>query len=228
MGDGITKVEDRLLVTVNAPICMTMSKFFVAFCLLAMLVSPGWAETKTILALGDSLTAGYGLDPPLAFPVRLEAALKAKGHDVTVINGGVSGDTVAQGEARLDWVLTDDVDAVIVELGANDALRGLDPAQIEQALLSILTKIKTRGLPVLLAGMKAPPNMGPDYVAAFDGIYLRLAENNGALLYPFYLEGVAADAKLNQADGIHPNGPGVDVIVNRMLPAVEGLLAQTK
>jgi acyl-CoA thioesterase I len=202
-----------------------LPSLFFAFALFAVSAR---AEPLTVLALGDSLTAGYGLDPSAAFPARLEAALKAKGNDVVVINAGVSGDTAAQGEARLDWALTDDVDAVIVELGANDALRGLDPAQAEAALTKIMDKLAARKLPVLIAGMKAPPNLGPDYVAAFDPIYARLSEKYGALLYPFFLDGVAADASLNQSDGIHPNPQGVDIIVERMLPKVEELVARVK
>jgi acyl-CoA thioesterase I len=204
-------------------------KQFAIFLFAALLtISRASADTKTILALGDSLTAGYGLDPGSAFPARLEQALKAKGHDVTIINAGVSGDTAAQGEARLDWSLTDDVDAVIVELGANDALRGLDPAQAEASLSTVLQNLKQRGLPVLLAGMKAPPNLGPDYVASFDAIYPRLAQANGALLYPFFLDGVAADPALNQADGLHPNEKGIEIIVNRMLPVIETLISNIK
>ena len=182
------------------------------------------AQPVTILALGDSLTAGLGLEASEAFPARLEAALKAKGLDVRIVNGGVSGDTAAAGLARLDWVLTDDVDGLIVELGANDALRGLDPAQTETALDGILAKAAARKLPVLVAGMRAPPNLGPDYVAGFDAIYPRLAEKYGAMLYPFFLDGVAAQPSLNQADGIHPNGKGVDIIVGRIMPSVEGLI----
>ncbi len=186
------------------------------------------AEPVTLLALGDSLTAGYGLDPAAAFPLKLEQALKARGHDVVVINAGVSGDTAAQGAARLEWSLTDDVDGVIVELGANDALRGLDPAQAEAALKGILDALASRKLPVLIAGMRAPPNLGPDYAAAFEGMYARLAARSGALIYPFFLEGVAADPKLNQADGLHPTPEGVDAIVARILPSVEALLALAK
>ncbi len=189
---------------------------------------PALAEPVTILALGDSLTAGLGLDPQAAFPARLEAALKAKGHDVTILNAGVSGDTASQGEARLDWALSDEIDAVIVELGANDALRGLPPEQAEAALGTILAKIRARGLPVLLAGMKAPPNMGPDYVTAFDDMFPRLAQKHAVPLYPFFLEGVASQAKLNQADGMHPNADGVDVIVNNMMPDVEALITSAK
>jgi acyl-CoA thioesterase-1 len=184
------------------------------------------AAPITILALGDSLTAGYGLEPSDAFPVKLEAALKARGHEVTIINGGVSGDTAVDGAARLEWSLTDDVKAVIIELGANDALRGLPPAQAEAAIDSVLAELNERKLPVLLTGMRAPPNMGPDYQEEFDGMYLRLAGKHGAMLYPFFLEGVAADAALNQGDGIHPNPAGVDIIVSRMLPSVEALIRE--
>lgn len=196
--------------------------------LATFLTAPARAEPISILALGDSLTAGYGLDPAAAFPVKLEAALKANGHDVTVVNAGVSGDTAAQGAARLDWSLSGDVDAVIVELGANDALRGLAPAQAEAALMEIADKLVARKLPFLIAGMRAPPNMGPDYVATFEAMYGRAAERSGALLYPFFLDGVAADAKLNQADGLHPTPEGVDVIVSRILPSVVLLLERVK
>jgi acyl-CoA thioesterase-1 len=199
--------------------------FSVAF---LMLVSLARAETITILALGDSLTAGLGLDPSAAFPARLEAALKAKGHDVTVRNAGISGDTAAQGAARLDWALTDDVDAAIIELGANDALRGLPVSQAEAALDEILGKLTARNLPVLLAGMRAPPNMGPDYAGEFNGMYRRLAEAHDVAVYPFFLEGVAARPDLNQADGMHPNGKGVELIVEKILPAVEILITAPK
>jgi acyl-CoA thioesterase I len=205
-----------------------MFRFSVALLALSMVVLPVRAETKTLLALGDSLTAGLGLDPAQAFPAQLEAALIARGHDVVVMNAGVSGDTAAQGAARLDWALTEDVDGVLVELGANDALRGLPPEQAEQALDDILAKLKQRNLPVLLLGMKAPPNLGPDYVTKFDAMYPALAAKYGVALYPFYLDGVAADAKFNQADGMHPNSQGVDEIVKRVLPAVETLLTPEK
>jgi acyl-CoA thioesterase-1 len=196
--------------------------------LVAMFLSavPGPAGAVTVLALGDSLTAGYGLPPEDAFPVKLEAALRARGHDVTIVNGGVSGDTAADGLARLDWALSPDVDAVIVELGANDALRGLSPAHAEAALDGILAELAARRLPVLLAGMVAPPNLGSDYGAAFNGIYGKLSEKHGSLLYPFFLDGVAADPGLNQEDGMHPNAKGVDLIVARMLPMVEALLSR--
>ncbi len=203
-----------------------MMKFSAVLAVLLMMITGAQAKSITILALGDSLTAGYGLQPSDAFPVKLEAALKAKGHDVTVVNAGVSGDTALDGASRLDWALSDDIDAVIVELGANDALRGLPPQQAELAIDDILSRLKARGLPVLLAGMRAPPNLGPEYQAGFDGMYRRLADKHGVLLYPFLLDGVAADVKLNQADGLHPNPAGVDQIVARMLPAVEQLIGK--
>jgi acyl-CoA thioesterase-1 len=193
---------------------------------LMLMTGAALAQPITILALGDSLTAGYGLAPDEAFPVKLEAALKAKGHDVVIVNAGVSGDTAADGAARLDWALTDEVKAVIVELGANDALRGLPPAQAEQALDGILAALKAKNLPVLIAGMRAPPNLGPDYQKQFDGMYQRLADKHGAQLYPFFLDGVAAARELNQADGMHPNAKGVDVIVGRIIPAVEQLISK--
>ena len=203
-----------------------MIRLLISLVVLTMLLVPARAETLTILAFGDSLTAGYGLPPEQAFPVKLEAALRAKGHDVTIINGGVSGDTAGDGLARLEWSLSDEVDGVIVELGANDALRGLEPQQAEQALDGILAVLAGRNLPALVAGMMAPPNLGADYGIAFDGMYSRLAGKHGALLFPFFLAGVAADPKLNQADGLHPTGEGVDVIVARMLPFVEELLTK--
>lgn len=192
------------------------------------MVNPAAAREVTLLALGDSLTAGYGLQPSDAFPVKLEAALRAKGHQVKVVNAGVSGDTALDGSSRIDWALSEEVDAVIVELGANDALRGLPPGQAEDALDKLLARLAEKRLPVLLAGMRAPPNLGPEYQAAFDGMYPRLAQKHGALLYPFFLDGVAADTKLNQADGMHPNPAGVDVIVSRILPSVEDLLKQVQ
>lgn len=177
-----------------------------------------------ILVLGDSLTAGYGLPPANAFPVRLEAALRAEGRPIQVINAGVSGDTSAGGLARLDWALAERPDAVIVELGANDGLRGLDPKQTEANLDAILARLRAKGLRVLLTGMMAPPNFGRDYGRDFNGMFPRLAEKHGVPLYPFFLEGVAADPALNQADGIHPNAKGVEIIVGRLLPLVRKLV----
>jgi acyl-CoA thioesterase-1 len=181
-----------------------------------------------LVALGDSLTAGYGLPAQDAFPAKLQAALKAKGYDVTVLNAGVSGDTAAGGRDRLDWSVPEDADAVIVELGANDALRGLDPSLTEKALQTILDRLAAKRLPVLLAGMFAPRNMGSDYTAKFDAIYPALAANHPVVFYPFFLEGVAADPHLNQGDGMHPSAAGVDVMVQQILPKVEELLARAK
>lgn len=192
---------------------------------LAMGTTPARAET-VIVALGDSLTAGLGLSANDAFPARLETALKRDGLDVRVVNAGVSGDTTAGGRARLAWTLASGpVDAVILELGANDGLRGLDPAASRANLAAILADLKARGVPVLLAGMLAPPNLGPEYGAEFNAIYPSLAAEYGAVLYPFFLDGVAADPALNQADGIHPTAAGVDVIVGRLLPVVKKLIA---
>ena len=185
-------------------------------------------DTPRVLAFGDSLTAGYGLPKEVSFTAQLERVLENEGLAAAVINAGVSGDTSAGGLARLDWTLAGTPhggpDAVIVELGANDALRGIDPRVTYDNLDAILSEIGRRGLPVLLAGMRAPPNMGPEYAEAFDGIYTRLADKHGVALYPFFLEGVAADPELNQADGIHPNARGVAEIVKRIAPAVKVLL----
>ena len=185
------------------------------------------AEPLRLLAIGDSLTAGYGLaDPRDGFVDRLEAALRDAGHDVEVIDAGVSGDTTTGGAARLEWALGEGADGVIVELGGNDGLRGIDPASSRAALARMLDTLGKRDIPVLLAGMLAPPNMGADYGARFNAMYPELARDYDALLFPFFLEGVAADPALNQADGIHPNPRGVEVIVENILPSVEALLAR--
>lgn len=190
--------------------------------------TPANAEPMTIVVLGDSLSAGYELAPDDAFPAKLEAALKAKGHDVTVVNAGVSGDTSTAGLERLDWSVGPEADAVIVELGANDMLRGLDPAVTRDALDRILARLKERNLPVLLAGMRAAPNLGHAYGEQFDPIYADLAGRYDALLYPFFLDGVATVSGLNLADGMHPNPEGVDVIVGRILPLVERLIERVR
>jgi acyl-CoA thioesterase-1 len=179
-----------------------------------------------IVVLGDSLTAGYGLPGSAAFPARLERALQAKGHKVAVVNAGVSGDTASDGLARLDWSVPDGTDAVILELGANDALRGTDPQVTRRAIEAILRRLKERNIPVLLCGMLAPRNLGPDYGRAFDAIYPELAAAQSVLLYPFFLDGVATDARLNLPDGLHPSAAGVDVIVARVLPKVQELIAR--
>ena len=188
-------------------------------------VQLAFAKPVTLLVLGDSLTAGLGLEPQDAFPAKLEAGLKPRYPDLTIVNAGVSGDTAADGLARLDWALTDEVGGLIVGLGANDALRGLPPGQAEAALDGIMARLAEMKIPALIAGMRAPPNMGPDYVADFDGMYARLAAKYDAILYPFFLDGVAADPALNQADGMHPNPKGADIIVSRILPSVEQLIA---
>jgi acyl-CoA thioesterase I len=182
------------------------------------------ADTVRIVALGDSLTAGYGLAAEASFPARLEAELRRRGHDVEVINAGVSGDTTRGGLERLDWAVPEGADAVIVELGANDALRGIDPSATRGNLDSIVEQLVGRGIAVLVAGMQAPPNLGDDYAAAFNAIFPELAERHGVLLYPFFLEGVAAQRHLNQADGIHPNEAGVNVIVEHIIEPVEALI----
>lgn len=178
----------------------------------------------SVVAFGDSLTAGYGVGPGESFPEQLEAALQARGHDVFVSNAGVSGDTASDGLARLEWSVPDEADIVIVELGANDALRGLDPAVTRRALSEILRKLKERRQAVLLAGMLAPRNLGDGYAAEFDRIYPELAAEFGVPLYPFFLEGVAADSRLNQGDGLHPTSAGVARIVKAILPDVEKLV----
>jgi acyl-CoA thioesterase-1 len=197
--------------------------FWAAF---TALFGPARAQTAArLVVLGDSLTAGFGLPGEQAFPVRLQAALRARGRAVEVMNAGVSGDTSAGGLARLDWVLRQaNARFAIVELGANDALRGLTPGQMERNLDTIVARMRERGLAVLLAGMLAPPNLGREYGEEFRGVFVRVAERHGVPLYPFFLDGVAADPQLNQADGIHPNARGVEVIVQRILPFVERLL----
>jgi acyl-CoA thioesterase I len=181
-----------------------------------------------IVALGDSLTAGFGLKSEATFPARLEQALKAKGVAVEVVNAGVSGDTTSDGLARLDWAVPEGMDAVIVELGANDMLRGIDPKITRAALTSIIERLNERHIPILLAGMRAAPNMGAEYSRAFDAIFPELASRFDLVFYPFFLDGVAAERRLNQPDGIHPTEAGVEVIVARMLPTVEKLVARIR
>jgi acyl-CoA thioesterase-1 len=199
-------------------------------CAAVLLAAPAVAADAPvrIVALGDSLTAGFGLPREAAFPARLEAALRAKGLAVEITNAGVSGDTAAGGLARLDWSVPDGTEAVIVELGANDALRGLDPGVTRTALQEILRRLKERRIAVLLTGMRAPPNMGADYARAFDAIFPALAADGGVVFYPFFLEGVAAERALNQPDGLHPTAQGVEAIVRRILPQVEELIARVK
>jgi len=182
------------------------------------------AEPLSIVALGDSLTAGYGLGPGESFPEQLEAALRERGHDVSVANAGVSGDTSSGGLARLEWSVPADAQIVIVELGANDALRGVDPAVTKEALTEIVSKLQARGQDVLLAGMLAPRNLGEDYAEEFDAIYPGLATEKGVPLYPFFLADVVTDRTLIQADGLHPTAAGVAKIVTGILPEVEKLV----
>jgi acyl-CoA thioesterase I len=186
------------------------------------------AKSIKMVVLGDSLSAGHGLPGPAAFPVRLQKALKDSGIDVDMVNAGVSGDTSSGGRDRLDWSVPEGTRAVIVELGANDALRGIDPAITRAALTDIVSRLRARGIAVLLCGMLAPPNFGSDYAARFNTIYPDLSKAFDVALYPFFLEGVAADPKLNQADGIHPTAEGVDIIVKKMLPTVETFLRPIK
>ena len=192
----------------------------------AVAQAPAAAAGKPLkmVVLGDSLSAGLGLSASAAFPARLKQSLKIKGIDVDMINAGVSGDTSSGGRDRLDWSVPQGTDAVILELGANDALRGTDPKVTRAALTDILAQLKARKVAVLLCGMLAPPNYGSDYSARFNAIYPDLAKSFGVPLYPFFLEGVAADARLNQADGLHPTAEGVDVIVKNILPTVEAFL----
>jgi acyl-CoA thioesterase-1 len=185
-------------------------------------LAPAHAQTAPlkIAVLGDSLAAGYGVKPAESFPARLEAGLQVQGRNAIVLNHGVSGDTTAGGLQRIDWMLADKPDIVLVELGANDALRGSDPAVTEKNLSAIVEKLKAAGVTVWLAGMLAPRNLGPDYVTAFDGLYKRVADKYQVPLYPFILEGVAQDAALNQGDGIHPNTRGAQIVADKLLPFV--------
>lgn len=197
-----------------------------AACLLpATVARPAAAAPLRIVALGDSLTAGYGLPQTAAFPVVLQQALKDKGFTVEIANAGVSGDTASGGLARLDWSVPDGTQAVILALGANDMLRGVDPALTQETLDSIVTQLTARGIRVLLVGMRAAPNLGAAYQSRFDAIYPTIAQKHGLVLYPFFLDGVAGERALNLPDGLHPTAEGVKRIVERMLPTVERFLA---
>ncbi len=186
------------------------------------------AQPLRIVVLGDSLVAGFGIRPSEAFPVQLERALKERGHAVEVINAGVSGDTTAGGLERVGWAVPERTGAVILELGANDALRGLDPIRAKANLDKIITTLKAGGAEVLLAGMRAPRNLGERYTRAFDAIYPELAAKHGLILYPFFLDGVAMNARLNLDDGIHPNSRGVAEITKNILPSVEQLIERVR
>ena len=199
--------------------------FFKLFLLIILTATQAFANSEastpvTVLALGDSLTAGYGLEQDESFPAQLEKALLSAGYDVKVVNAGVSGDTSAGGLARIEWALADRPQIVVVELGANDALRGLDPAQTRTNLDQIIARLNQAGCRVILAGMKSPRNLGPDYNNNFDQIYPNLAKHYNLLFYPFFLEGVATNPELNQVDGIHPNSAGVRLIVKGLQPLV--------
>ena len=201
----------------------------IAVLMLALMTvaNPAWAEaTKPVklVVLGDSLSAGLGLPGQEAFPTKLQKALQAKGIAIDMTNAGVSGDTTSGGRDRLDWSVPDGTDGVIIELGANDALRGIDPDLTRAALTDIVQRLKARKIPVMLCGMLAPPNYGAEYAARFNSIYPDLAKKFDVPLYPFFLDGVAADARLNQADGIHPTAEGVDIIVGNIMPTVEAFL----
>ncbi|WP_414650724.1 arylesterase [Ensifer sp.] len=200
-------------------------RLFLAAMMTFALSQAARAETISLVGFGDSLMAGYQLPPEDAFPARLEKALKDKGIDVTIANAGVSGDTSSGGLSRIDWSVPDGTKGVILELGANDALRGIAPEATRKNIEAMITRLKDRGVAVLLVGMMAPPNMGADYAARFNPIYPELAQKYGLELYPFFLDGVVTEAKLKLDDGMHPNGDGVGVMVDKALPVVERFLA---
>jgi acyl-CoA thioesterase-1 len=209
----------------HRPLARQINGFLAAGLILALGVAPAWAQPRLML-LGDSLTAGYGLPRAQAFPARLQAALQAAGLEVRVVDAGVSGDTTAGGLARLDWAMAPTApEFAIVQLGGNDGLRGLDPRAMESNLERIIVKLKDSRTRVLVAGMLAPPNLGREYGQEFNAVFGRLSERHGVALYPFFLDGVAAEPSLNQADGIHPNARGVEIIVERILPHVKRLIA---
>ncbi|MFK0692169.1 arylesterase [Mesorhizobium sp. IMUNJ 23033] len=203
----------------------TLAAALVLFTAISGAISSARAETFTIVGFGDSLMAGFGLGPGEGFTDRLQAALRAKGHDVTVANAGVSGDTTSGGLARLDWSVPDGTQLVVLELGANDMLRGVSPGITEKNLDEMLAKLKQRKIAVLLAGMRAAPNLGADYQNAFDAIYPKLAAKYGVPLYPFFLDGVAGQPGLRLEDGLHPNAKGVEMMVERILPTAEKAIA---
>jgi len=183
------------------------------------------AEPLRIVGFGDSLMAGYGLDTGHSFPEKLQKALATAGHDVVIENAGVSGDTTSGGLSRLDWSVPDGTDLVILELGANDMLRGIAPDLTRRNLDAMIARLKERGIAVLLVGMRAAPNLGIDYQSAFDAIYPELAKKYDLVLYPFFLDGVAAERRLLLEDGMHPNSAGIDVMVERFAPVIEPLLS---
>jgi acyl-CoA thioesterase-1 len=208
-----------------------MTIIFACAAALAVMIAPlsaplAQGQPLRLVALGDSLTAGYGLPQEAAFPAVLERALKAKGYRVEIANAGVSGDTSSGGLDRLDWSVPDGTDGVIVELGANDMLRGLDPSLTRKSIGAIVERLKARNIPVMLAGMYASRNLGPDYVQKFDSLYPDIAKRHGLVLYPFFLDGVAGERSLNLPDGLHPTARGVEIIVQRILPTVESFIGR--
>jgi acyl-CoA thioesterase-1 len=208
-----------------------MTIIFACAAALAVMIAPAsaplaQAQPLRLVVLGDSLAAGYGLPQEAAFPAVLERALKAKGYRVEIANAGVSGDTSSGGLDRLDWSVPDGTDGVIVELGANDMLRGLDPAVPRRAIGAIVERLKARNIPVMLAGMYASRNLGPDYVQKFDSLYPDIAKRHDLVLYPFFLDGVAGERSLNLPDGLHPTAKGVEIIVERILPTVESFIGR--
>ncbi|OAP38964.1 arylesterase [Sinorhizobium glycinis] len=203
---------------------MRLKDFLLFFFSLAMTIAlstPSRAESMSLVGFGDSLMAGYQLPPEDAFPARLEKALKDKGIDVAIANAGVSGDTTSGGLARIDWSVPDGTKGVILELGANDALRGIPPEETRKNLEAMIARLKGRGVAVLLVGMMAPPNMGAEYAARFNSIYSDLAREQNLAFYPFFLDGVVTKAELQLEDGMHPNSQGIAVMVERILPAAE-------
>jgi acyl-CoA thioesterase-1 len=208
-----------------------MTIIFACAAALAVMIAPlsaplAQGQPLRLVALGDSLTAGYGLPQEDAFPAVLERALKAKGYRAEIANAGVSGDTSSGGLDRLDWSVPDGTDGVIVELGANDMLRGLDPSLTRKSIGAIVERLKARNIPVMLAGMYASRNLGPDYVQKFDSLYPDIAKRHGLVLYPFFLDGVAGERSLNLPDGLHPTARGVEIIVQRILPTVESFIGR--
>ena len=208
-----------------------MTIIFACAAALAVMIAPlsaplAQGQPLRLVALGDSLTAGYGLPQEAAFPAVLERALKAKGYRVEIANAGVSGDTSSGGLDRLDWSVPDGTDGVIVELGANDMLRGLDPSLTRKSIGAIVERLKARNIPVMLAGMYASRNLGPDYVQKFDSLYPDIAKRHGLVLYPFFLDGVAGGRSLNLPDGLDPTARGVEIIVQRILPTVESFIGR--
>ncbi len=199
----------------------------VAF-LVALAASPASAQPIKIVAFGDSLIAGFGLKANESFPAQLENALRKKGHNVEIVNAGVSGDTTSGGLSRLDWSVQDGTDAVIVVLGANDMLRGMEPEVARKNLDQIVNRLKARKIEVILGGMRAAPNLGADYAKKFDAIYADLAKEHDILIYPFFLDGVAGQRDLNLSDGIHPTQKGVSLVVERILPSIESLIERVK